>query len=126
MSIVGIGIDIIEISRIKKNINVFHNRLAKRILSETEWIQYIKNKNCINFIAKKFAVKEAASKALGTGIKHGIFFNQIEYYNDKMGRPKLRFLKNALERSKEIYCNSIHLSISDQKMYACALVILES
>lgn len=126
MSIIGTGIDIIEISRVERNILRFKNKLAIRILSQQELDQYFINKNCISFLAKKFAGKEAASKALGTGMNYGITFNQIELYTNKLGKPKLRFFKNALKRSKEIKCNTMHVSISDQKIYACALVILEN
>lgn len=126
MSIIGIGIDFIEILRIKNILFNYGNRFAKRILSAGEWKKYILIKNNVHFLAKKFAAKEAASKALGTGINDGIKFNELEFYNNKSGKPKLRFLKNALKKSKEIKCKSIHVSISDQQLYAYALVILEN
>jgi len=126
MSIIGIGIDFIEIVRIKKIIFKYGNNFAKKILSAAEWEKYLISKHNINFLAKKFAAKEAASKALGTGINYGITFNQLEFYNNKLGKPKLRFLRNALKKSIEINCQLIHVSISDQKLYAYALVILES
>lgn len=125
MSIIGIGTDIVEIERIKTIIFQFGNKFANKILSTKEWKEYIISKNKINFIAKKFAAKEAASKALGTGINYGITFNQLELYNNSFGQPNLRFLDNALKKLKEIKCNSIHVSISDQKLYAHAIVILE-
>ncbi|WP_295164534.1 holo-ACP synthase [uncultured Buchnera sp.] len=125
MSIIGIGTDIIEILRIKNIVYRFKDKLAKRILSIEEWEKYVVNKNPIHFLAKKFAAKEAASKALGTGINCGIKFNQLELYNDTLGKPKLRFLKCALQKSKEIKCKSIFVSISDERLYAYALVILE-
>ncbi|QCI19822.1 MAG: holo-ACP synthase [Buchnera aphidicola (Brevicoryne brassicae)] len=126
MSIVGVGIDIVEVLRIKKIFFNYGDIFAKKILSLKELKRYILSKNKITFLAKKFAVKEAASKALGVGINHGITFNQLELYNNKLGKPQLRFLKRALKKSKEIQCTSIHVSISDQKLYACALVILEN
>lgn len=126
MSIIGVGIDFIEILRIKNIISHYGKRFPKKILSAEEWKKYILMESNINFLAKKFTAKEAASKALGTGINDGITFNQLEFYNNKSGQPKLRFLKNALKKSKEIKCKSIHVSISDQKLYAYALVILES
>lgn len=125
MSIIGIGTDIIEIFRIKNIVYNFKDKLAERILSVQELEKYKVNKNPIKFLAKRFAVKEAASKALGTGISYGIKFNQIELYNNNLGKPKLRFLKYALQKSKEMKCKSIFVSISDEKLYACALVILE-
>ncbi|UPT14619.1 holo-ACP synthase [Buchnera aphidicola] len=126
MSIIGIGTDIIEIDRIKKNFFRFGNKLAKKILSVKEWEEYKRSLNKINFIAKKFVAKEAAAKALGTGINNGINFNQIEIYHNSLGKPNFRFLKNALKKFKEKKCKFAHVSISDQKSYAHAIVILEN
>ncbi|WP_343154481.1 holo-ACP synthase [Buchnera aphidicola] len=126
MSIIGIGIDILEIERIKKNILQFGDNLAKKILSPLEWKEYIISKNKINFIAKRFAAKEAASKALGTGINCGIKFNHLELYNNSLGKPNFRFLSYAFQKLGEINCKSIHVSITDEKLYIYALVILEN
>ncbi|QCI22120.1 holo-ACP synthase [Buchnera aphidicola] len=126
MSIVGLGVDVIEILRIKKIFFNYKHQFAKKILSINEWEKYVLSNHKVNFLAKKFAAKEAASKALGTGISSKIKFNQLELYHDTLGKPKLRFLTYALKRSKKIKCKSIHVSISDQKLYAYALVILES
>ncbi|CAL4322066.1 holo-ACP synthase [Buchnera aphidicola] len=125
MSIIGVGIDIVEILRIKNIFNAFGRNFAKKILSIQEWEKYIVNKNPIQFLSKRFAVKEAASKALGTGIQKGIKFSELELYNDNLGKPKLRFLKNAFKKYQEIQCKSTFVSISDEKLYAYALVILE-
>ncbi|ACL30068.1 holo-ACP synthase [Buchnera aphidicola str. APS (Acyrthosiphon pisum)] len=126
MSIIGIGIDFVEILRIKNIFLKYGDKFARKILSTEEWKKYILIDDSISFLAKKFVAKEAASKALGTGINHQITFNQLEFYKNKSGKPKLRFLKHALKKSKEIQCKSIHVSISDQKLYAYALVILEN
>jgi holo-[acyl-carrier protein] synthase len=125
MSIVGVGIDIIETVRIKKIFLKYGHKFAKKILSEQELEKYTVNNN-VSFLAKSFAVKEAAAKALGTGIYFGIFFNQLELYNNKLGKPRLRFLNNSYKRLQKIKCNTIHVSFSDQKSCACAIVILES
>ncbi|QTM69272.1 holo-ACP synthase, partial [Buchnera aphidicola (Hormaphis cornu)] len=100
MTIIGIGIDIVEIKRIKKNILLYPHKLAKRILSHNEWTEYLVNKNKFRFLAKKFAVKEAASKALGTGISQKITFKNFENWNNEYGQPKLRLFKKALIRFK--------------------------
>jgi len=125
MTIIGIGIDIIEIIRIQKNIFIYNDKLAKRILSHNEWTDYLIQKNKSRFLAKKFAIKEAASKAFGTGISKKITFNKLEHYKDKKGKPKLSFLKEALVISKIMQINFVHLSITDEKNYTCALVIFE-
>ncbi|WP_422667184.1 holo-ACP synthase [Buchnera aphidicola] len=125
MTIIGIGIDIIDIIRIQKIILNYKEKFAKRILSKYEWQQYIISNNHINFLAKRFSIKEAASKALGTGICSGIKFNQIELYHDQYGKPKIRFFNNALIQLKKIKCNFIHISITDEKKYVYSIVILE-
>ncbi|ANZ22473.1 4'-phosphopantetheinyl transferase [Buchnera aphidicola (Diuraphis noxia)] len=126
MSIVGIGIDIVDILRIKKIFLLYRHQFAKKILSKKEWKNYMVSKNQIVFLAKKFSAKEAASKALGTGINYGITFNQLELYHNDIGKPQFCFLKNALKRAKEIQCKSIHVSISDEKLYTYSVVVLES
>ncbi len=126
MKILGIGIDILEIKRIKKMTYKIIKKLSKRILTKFEFKQYIKTKNKINFLSKKFVAKEAASKALGTGIKNGIYFKSFEIYNNnKTGKPKIKLLNKAYQISKQMKIKKIHLSISDEKKYAQALVIIE-
>ncbi|CAL4321339.1 holo-ACP synthase [Buchnera aphidicola] len=126
MTIISIGIDIVEISRIKKIFFNFGDKFAKRILSKYEWQEYITSKNCIAFISKRFSVKEAASKALGMGINSGIQFNQLELYHNVYGKPEMRFFKHALAQYKKINCQYIHVSITDEKKYAYSTVILEN
>lgn len=124
MSIIGIGIDIIQISRIKKIINKFGNKFIKRILSKKEWKKFLKNNN-INFVAKRFAVKEAISKSFGTGLRKGINFKNFELYHNSYGKPKIKFLKKAKIFSKKLNIQSIHISITDEKKYICAVAIIE-
>ncbi len=95
MAIVGIGMDIIEISRIEEIIGRSGERLARRILTDNEWIIYQSHKQPVRFLAKRFAVKEAAAKALGTGIRLGLAFNHFEVANDELGKPTLHFLAVA-------------------------------
>ncbi|QCI24335.1 holo-ACP synthase [Buchnera aphidicola (Muscaphis stroyani)] len=126
MAIIGIGIDSVEVCRIKNIIINFGDKFAQKILSASEWNSYVLIKNKINFIAKRFAVKEAAAKALGTGMNCGITFNQFNLYHNKYGQPKLNFLKNALKQAVIMKCTHIHVSISDSQLFAHASVILES
>ncbi|QCI23266.1 holo-ACP synthase [Buchnera aphidicola] len=126
MSIIGIGIDVVSIKRIKSVISKLGNKFACRILSEFELHEYKKNAYPILFLAKRFSSKEAASKALGIGIKNGITFNDFELYHDNLGKPYLRLLKKAQEMSKILNINSIHISITDEKLYVSTLVIFEN
>jgi holo-[acyl-carrier protein] synthase len=126
MTIIGIGIDIITISRIKKIINESGAKLAKRILSKKEFKEYLVKKNKINFLAKRFSAKEAASKALGTGMRNKITFNNFEVYNDHYGRSKLLLLNRAKILAKRMGIKYIHINLTDEKKYACAIVIFEN
>ncbi|HXK00380.1 MAG TPA: holo-ACP synthase [Buchnera sp. (in: enterobacteria)] len=126
MTIIGIGIDIITISRIKKIIHESGSKLAKRILSKKEFNEYLIKKNKINFLAKRFSAKEAASKAFGTGMRNKVTFNSFEIYNDHYGNVKLLLLNQAKILAKNMGIKYIHINLTDEKKYACAIVIFES
>lgn len=85
MAILGLGTDIVEIARIEAVIARSGDRLARRVLSDHEWAIWQQHQQPVRFLAKRFAVKEAAAKALGTGIRNGPAFNQFEVYNDELG-----------------------------------------
>ena len=127
MKIFGIGTDIINIQRIEKSLKKKGDLFKKRIFTKNE-IKYYKNRNTYAaHFAKRFAAKEALSKALGTGIREGIDFKNIEIYNDKNGKPFIKlngnakkYLKKKLKRKKY----NIFLSLSDDKPWACATVII--
>ena len=123
--IFGIGTDIVDISRIKKLFNK-NKRLKKRIFSlkEIEYCEWRTNK--IASYSKRFAAKEAFAKALGTGISKGISINEISVNNNKNGAPFIELLgktkiifKNSTNKKKNIY-----LSLSDEKKYALAMVVI--
>ncbi|QJC30363.1 holo-ACP synthase [Enterobacteriaceae endosymbiont of Neohaemonia nigricornis] len=128
MNIIGIGIDIIEILRIQNIFVRFKNKLANKILTMYELYKYEKcHVNKINFLAKHFAVKEAAVKAINTGFTKGILFKHIELCHNNAGKPKLVFYNQALYAMKKKCENyNIHVSLSDEKKYVCALVIIEA
>ena len=124
-SIFGIGADIVNISRIKKLLNK-NKKFKNRIFSIKE-IKYCETrKNKFASYSKRFAAKEAFSKALGTGISKGISFNEISINNNKNGAPffellgKTKVIVKNLTKSK----NKIYLSLSDEKKYALAMVVI--
>ncbi len=123
MAIFGIGTDIVEIERFESKASL---RLAQRILTDTELEQYQQHKNAFRFLAKRFAAKEAACKALGTGIAQGVSFQDFEVSNKSSGQPVLNFSGKAAQLMKEWGITDHHISISDEKHYAVATVILES
>ncbi|MEX0446967.1 holo-ACP synthase [Xenorhabdus sp. SGI246] len=126
MAIVGLGTDIVEISRIEEIVGRSGERLAKRVLSENEWQQYQQHNQPVRFLAKRFAVKEAAAKALGTGIRNGLAFNQFEVVNDVLGKPLLKLRGEAEVLADKLNVKSMHVTLADERRYACATVILES
>ncbi|HEY2451666.1 MAG TPA: holo-ACP synthase [Scandinavium sp.] len=126
MAIVGIGTDIVEITRIEAVIARSGDRLARRVLSDNEWKVWETHQQPVRFLAKRFAVKEAASKALGTGIRNGLAFEQFEVYNDELGKPKLRLWGAASELAARLGVVHIHVTLADERHYACATVIMES
>lgn len=126
MAIVGLGTDIVEIERIQQVIGRSGDRLAQRVLTCNEWQQYQQHHQPIRFLAKRFAVKEAVAKAFGTGIRGGLAFNQFEVYNDSLGKPCLRFFGKAQELAAKLGARHVHVTLADEKRYACATVILES
>ena len=123
--IVGLGTDIVEIERIEAQC-LKSSRLAERVLTPNEMQLFDKHLHPARFLAKRFAAKEAAVKALGTGIGHGISWQHMEIHNNELGQPFLTFTDGfAAECDKRGITNSA-LSISDEKHYAVATVILES
>ncbi len=124
--IVGIGTDIIDIRRIKNTIHRYGEKFKKRCFSNNE---IIRSENCFNptnSYAKRYAAKEACSKALGTGLAKGIFWKDVEVVNDKYGKPFIKLHNNALKRINKITKNdyNIEVSLSDEKNYAIANVII--
>ncbi len=124
--IYGIGTDIVEVARIEASIQQFGDEFAKRILAESEFASYLQSKIKPRFLAKRFAAKEAFSKALGTGLREPATFQNIAVSHDELGKPLL-MLAPALEaflQSENI--TRTHISISDEKNLATAFVVLES
>ncbi|CAL4321510.1 Holo-[acyl-carrier-protein] synthase [Buchnera aphidicola (Eriosoma lanigerum)] len=125
MNIFGIGIDTVSFIRIEKIFKKFKYKFAQRILSINEFKELIKKKNKIAFLSNRFAVKEATVKAFGTGIRHGICFNQIELIHNELGKPEINLLKLSLQLFIHNNLKSIHVSLSNEKLYTCAIVIIE-
>ncbi|CAL4321357.1 holo-ACP synthase [Buchnera aphidicola] len=125
MCIFGIGIDIVEIKRIQKIVFRLGDKLPLRILSKIEWKNFLIHKNKVFFLAKCFVIKEAASKALGIGIQKKISFKNFQIENDSFGKPKLSLLKEAKKLAIFFKIKRIHVSYTDERMYASAVVIME-
>lgn len=125
MAIIGLGIDIVEIARIKAVFERRGDKFARKILSQSEWLKYQQNQQQVRFLAKRFAVKEAAAKAFGTGFSHGLAFEQFEVINDVLGKPILCLHQRAAEIATQLGVKALHVSLTDERCYACATVIIE-
>ena len=127
MKILGIGVDIIDNKRIKESIK--SNKFKNRIYSSNEIKLSEKTKNKVAFFSKRFAAKEAFSKALGTGFSTNLNFKDIEITNDKKGMPRYveskKIIKIVQKKYKIKKFNSF-LSISDEKDYSTAFTIIQS
>ena len=124
MTILGLGIDVIEINRFKKIKN--KKKIIKRIFTSYE-NRYCENKKKILCFAKRFAAKEAFVKALGTGFRDEINLSNIEIRNSKLGMPSIvisKFLKKKIIKKFKLKKFKVFLSISDEKNYAIANVII--
>ena len=125
MILFGVGTDIIRVNRLKKSLK--KKLFLSRVFNNEEISKCKRTKKNSNCFAKRFAAKEAFSKALGTGISKGINFNEIVVLNEKSGKPYIKLInktKKIVERKlrKKIY--KISLSIADEKDYAVAFVTI--
>jgi len=123
--IYGIGTDIVEVKRIREALNKYGIALAKKILTSQELLTYKKIEGKANFLAKRFAAKEAFAKALGTGMRSPVNFKSIEIIHDLLGKPKIKTVLELTILMKSHNIKHCHLSISDEKNIAAAFVILE-
>lgn len=120
MSVIGIGTDIVEVARVEKLMADNAQRFLQKIFTPNE----IKTDANANYYAKRFAAKEACLKALGTGMREGLRWHDMEITNDTLGKPILT-LSGAALAATGIPNPSIHLSLSDEREYALAFVIIE-
>lgn len=124
--IFGIGTDIVEVSRIEASINEFGDTFAQRILAESELASYQQSHIKARFLAKRFAAKEAFSKALGTGLRAPATFQNISVSHDGLGKPILVLAAELQAFMQDKNITHTHISISDEKNLAAAFVVLES
>jgi holo-[acyl-carrier protein] synthase len=123
--IVGTGVDITEVDRIQAAVQRFGDRFLKRVFTSAE-IRYCMGKpNAPERLAARFAAKEAGMKAIGTGLRHGITWQDVEVVRMPGQRPVLEFHGKAAEFAARLGCKRTHLSLSHTKQQAIAYVILE-
>ena len=123
--ILGIGTDIVEVVRMADALEEFGPRFARRILSPNELLEFDQHNAPEVFLAKRFAVKEAAAKALGTGFSQGVSWQHIEVTHNELGAPGLRFSGRAKELQDQKEAVNLHVSLADERAYVVAYVVLE-
>ncbi len=131
--IIGIGSDLIDIRRIEKTLERFGMRFINRVFSKVEIAKAERRREAGTHIAtyaKRFAAKEACSKALGTGFSNGVYMKDISVENDALGKPNLVLTNGALARAKALTPEgkalAIHLTLTDEPPIAEAQVIIEA
>ncbi len=128
--IIGIGNDLINILRIEKTIDRFGNRFLRRVFTQEERIKSDKRRMRTASYAKRFAAKEACSKALGTGFRKGVFWHDLEVGNLPSGQPTMKLTGGALERLIEItpkgHVVQIDLTLTDEMPIAEAFIIISA
>jgi holo-[acyl-carrier protein] synthase len=124
--IVGTGVDIAEVARIQAAVDRFGERFLKRVFTPAEVRYCVSKINAAERLAARFAAKEAGMKAIGTGLRHGVTWQDVEVVRLPGQRPQLRFSGKAAEFADALGCKRTHLSLSHTEEQAIAHVILES
>ena len=125
--VISNGIDLIDIRRIKKTIEKYNYKFKQRCFHTGEINKSEERLKSVESYAKRYAAKEACAKALGTGLARGVYWKDIEVQNDKFGKPQIKLHNHALNFLKKLTNNkdySIEVSLSDEKNYAIANVII--
>ena len=124
--IVGIGVDIVEVGRVKDILSRYRDRFLRRVFTDDEATYAKKSVREAERLAGRFAVKEAVMKAFGTGKSQGILWRDVETVRGAMGRPEVKLYGKAYNYMKSLKGNRIHVSISHDGGKAMAFVIIES
>ena len=123
--VLGLGTDLIEIARIQQSLDRFGERFLQRIFTAGEIAYCRRKKHAAESLAARFAAKEAAAKALGTGISRGIGWQEIEVRRKPGERPTLHLSGRAQERAAAMGIRNLHLSLTHSRDVAMAVVVAE-
>jgi holo-[acyl-carrier protein] synthase len=124
--IVGIGVDIAETARVQGLVERYGERFMRRILTDDERAEFDRRNRPHDYLATRYAAKEALAKALGTGIGERFGFHSAQIDHDGAGRPMVRFLESSRKLVDELGITSALISLSDERHYVVAMVVLES
>lgn len=121
----GIGVDLVHIPRVERVLERWGERFLQRVFTAGERALCFSRPRPASAFALRFAAKEAFSKAIGLGMRQGILWRDIEVFHHPGGRPGLRVTGRARDHCRERGITGMHLSLSDEKEYGTAVVILE-
>lgn len=124
--IFGIGTDIVRVARMQQDIARYGEKFAERILTDQELDEFRRSPQPANFLARRFAAKEATAKAMGTGFSDGLHLHHIGVGHDANGKPLLEFSGRALEFIRAKGITTVHVSLADEEDNAVAFVTLET
>ena len=125
MPVRGIGVDVVKVERLVESLSRFGERMEKRLFTEAELEYCRRHKDPLPHLAARFAAKEAAFKAIGTGLSGGVGWKQAEVIQPGGRVPTLQFSGVALERFQAMGCTTSHLSLTHDAGLAIACVVLE-
>jgi holo-[acyl-carrier protein] synthase len=123
--VIGLGTDLIEIARIAHSVDRFGDRLLQRIYTPREIAYCLGKRSCAESLAARFAAKEAAAKALGTGISRGVSWLDLEVVRQPSGKPTMHLAGRAAEIANALGVARISLSLTHGKDIALAVVVME-
>lgn len=123
--IVGVGTDIVDVNRIEKVYQKQTTAFAERLLSENELLEFEHQLHPERFLSKRWALKEAVSKALGTGIAQGVRFKDMTIAHKESGQPFLVLVGSTLDKANELGITDWAISVSDEKHHTVAFVVAE-
>ena len=123
--VVGLGTDLTEIVRVRRSVERFGSRFLERIYTPGEIAYCLRKKDAAESFAARFAAKEAGAKALGTGISHGVSWQEFEVRREPGGRPGLWLSGRAAELAAELGIDRISLSLTHTRELAMAVVVAE-
>lgn len=122
--IIGIGTDMVDMTRMQANINEHGDKMADKILGDVELEGYRATSAKAQFLASRFAAKEAVAKALGTGFRDGLSLKHIQVRSDALGRPHIELSARALEVADSLGVKAVHVTLSHERDLAIAFVVL--
>jgi len=126
MAIYGVGIDLVQVDRVRAILERWEERFQERVFTRAESEMCSRRKEPAPCLALRFAAKEAFVKALGTGMRGPVLWRDIEVLNNELGKPEIFLTDRALQFCRSLGIQSWHLSLTDDGAYGAALVILEA